>query len=233
MNKYYLLLLSIFLSNGLIAQNSNVKTYPITIQPILNGQLLVLDDGETDLEKTQLTIETLRFYLSRLTFYKNDKPVFTEKDSYHLVDAEIESSLKIDIELPADLDFDKLQFHLGIDSLTNDGGVMGGDLDPTKGMYWSWNTGYINFKIEGRSINCPARFNSFIFHLGGFLAGQECLQTIQIANIQKDQAILKFDISEFLKDIDLSTEYQLMSPGEKAKQLSETAAKAFSHETSK
>lgn len=233
MHKYYIVLIGIFLNNNLFAQNTSIKTYPITIQPWLNGQLLKLDDGATDLKKTPLTIEALRFYISNLTFYKDNKEVFAEKDSYHLVDAEAKSSLKINVTLPVEVDFDRLQFHLGIDSLTNDGGVMGGDLDPTKGMYWSWNTGYINFKLEGRSINCPARFNSFQFHLGGFLAGQDCLQTIQIADVQKDQAIIKFDISEFLKNIDLSTDYQIMSPGERAKQLSETAAKAFSHETSK
>jgi len=233
MNKFYFLLVSVFLSNNLLAQSSVNRNYPIIIQPWLNGQLLVLDDGETDLKKTPLTIETLRFYLSNLTFYKNDQPVFREKESYHLIDAAIESTLKINIALPAALDFDRLQFHLGIDSLTNDSGVKGGDLDPTKGMYWSWNTGYINFKLEGRSINCPTRFNSFQFHLGGFLEGQDCLQTIQIANVQKDQAMLKFDINKFLEAIDLSLEYQIMSPGEKAKQLSETAAKAFSYAASK
>ena len=26
-----------------------------------------------------------------------------------------------------------------------------GDLDPLKGMYWTWQSGYINFKIEGSS----------------------------------------------------------------------------------
>lgn len=233
MNKYYLLLLSLLLGNGLFAQNPTTRVYPINIQPSLNGQPLTLDDGETDLKQIPRTVETLRFYLSNLTLYKNGEPVFKEEDSYHLVDAEVESSLKIKLELPKDLDFDLLQFHLGIDSLTNDGGVMGGDLDPTKGMYWSWNTGYINFKLEGRSVESPARYNSFQFHLGGFLAGQACLQTIQIATIQKDQATIKFDISEFLKNIDLSKEYRLMSPGEKAKQFSEIAAKAFSHVSSK
>lgn len=233
MQKYFNILLCILLSNCLFAQNSTTKNYPIIIEPYLNGKQMVLDNDETDLKETFLTIETLRFYLSTLTFYKNEKLVFTEKNSYHLVDAEVESSLKINVELPDDIDFDRLQFHLGIDSLTNDGGVMGGDLDPTKGMYWSWNTGYINFKLEGRSIDSPARYNSFNFHFGGFLEGQNCLQTIIIDKVQKDQAILKFDISKFLEPINLSEEYHVMSPGEKAIQLSAIAAKAFSHETSK
>lgn len=31
---------------------------------------------------------------------------------------------------------------------------MDGDLDPLNGMYWAWNSGYINMKIEGITPKC-------------------------------------------------------------------------------
>jgi hypothetical protein len=45
---------------------------------------------------------------------------------------------KLSFDLPTYLKYDQIQFQLGIDSLTNVSGAMGGDLDPTKGMYWTW-----------------------------------------------------------------------------------------------
>jgi len=50
-----------------------------------------------------------------------------------------------------------------VDSLANVSGAMSNDLDATKGMYWSWQSGFINLKIEGKSASCKTRkinFNS-------------------------------------------------------------------------
>ena len=67
------------------------------------------------------------------------------------------------LQIPSNIPFSKLKFQLGIDSLTNVSGAMGGDLDPTKGMYWTWQSGYINMKIEGKSNSCKTRKNQFQF----------------------------------------------------------------------
>ena len=73
------------------------------------------------------------------------------------------------LEIPEDTEFDAIQFNLGIDSLTNVSGALGGDLDPTKGMYWTWQNGYVNFKLQGTSDLCNNPKNEFEFHLGGYL----------------------------------------------------------------
>ena len=75
---------------------------------------------------------------------------------------------------------DKIKFNLGIDSLTNVSGVMGGDLDPTKGMYWTWQSGYINFKMEGSSAVCPTRNHEFQFHIGGYQDPFYAMQTLEL-----------------------------------------------------
>ena len=51
---------------------------------------------------------------------------------------------------------------------SNVAGAIGGTLDPINGMYWAWNSGYVNFKIEGTSTLSNARKNAFKFHLGGY-----------------------------------------------------------------
>ena len=57
---------------------------------------------------------------------------------------------------------------------------MGGDLDPTKGMYWAWQSGYINFKMEGSCSQCLATKNNFEFHLGGYQQPFYAMQTIEL-----------------------------------------------------
>jgi hypothetical protein len=51
----------------------------------------------------------------------------------------------------------KITFSAGIDSLTSTAGIQKGVIDPINGMYWAWQSGYVNFKIEGKSSSCPTR----------------------------------------------------------------------------
>jgi hypothetical protein len=55
----------------------------------------------------------------------------------------------------------------GVDSLLQRGGVMDGDLDPVHGMYWTWQSGYIQFKLEGL-LRDSAGERKLELHLGGF-----------------------------------------------------------------
>ena len=46
-----------------------------------------------------------------------------------------------------------------------------GVLDPSGAgadMYWTWNSGYIFFKMEGTSPAATGMGNSFMYHIGGF-----------------------------------------------------------------
>ena len=128
------------------------RTNSIVFHPLFGQEQLTLGDKNyVEDSGTILQFSTLKFYISEVQFLNHEKVVWKEKNSYHLVDATLEASLKLALDCPADLLFNKVQFQLGIDSVTNVSGVMGGDLDPSKGMYWAWQSGYINFKLEGNS----------------------------------------------------------------------------------
>lgn len=62
---------------------------------------------------------------------------------YHLVDAEDTASWTVTTTRSA-----QAYFLLGVDSLTNVSGAFGG-ASTIKGMYWAWNSGYINLKLKG------------------------------------------------------------------------------------
>jgi hypothetical protein len=168
-------------------------------------------------------IETLRFYVSQLKLKKLGKTIWAEKDSYHLVDLTDSNSLQLSII--EGVEFDEISFLLGTDSLTNVSGAMGGDLDPTKGMYWAWNSGYINFKLEGSTPVRETRNNKFTFHLGGYAHPNATMQAVSLE--VSESAIIIVDVKAFLDGINLKEVNSIMSPGKQAVELSEKAATIF------
>ncbi|MGZ3865114.1 MAG: MbnP family protein [Bacteroidia bacterium] len=174
--------------------------------------------------KDSLTIETLRFYISKVSFLKNDKEVYTEKNSFHLID--IEKKLHFVLKLKK-TDFDAIKFCIGIDSTTNVSGAMGGDLDPMNGMYWAWQSGYINFKLEGTSKVCPTRNNAFQFHIGGYLPPHQSIQTITLPTKNLSRISIDVQLEKFLNGIYLKTTNEIMSPGEKAVSLAKSYQNIF------
>lgn len=150
------------------------------------------------------------------------------RPTHRLVDAEFLASQRFTIAVKPGFAADKLVFLLGVDSLTQAAGALGDDLDPTQGMYWAWQSGYINFKLEGKTPRCPARNNAFQFHLGGFVAPDASGQRVEIALEagQKD-IVIAFAVDQFLGLVDLQETYEVMRPCAKAVELSKAAAGLF------
>ena len=168
-----------------------------------------------------IEIAQLRFYISGIALLDAHRVVWEEPASYHLMDAEFDSSMQVSLDIPAALPFSHILFHLGIDSTTNVAGALGGDLDPTRGMYWTWQSGYINLKLEGKSKLCKARNQAFQFHLGGYAAPYNTLQTFVFATSNAGKTEVEWDIQQLLLLAGLPAEDRIMSPGIKAHALSE------------
>ena len=200
--------------------------HKISFHPKFGKSPLHLDDS--CYTKDSFYFSQLKLYISGIEFLNKDSVVWKEANSYHLLDASDAKSLYIVLSSAVDLKFTQLKFNLGIDSITNVSGAMGGDLDPTKGMYWTWQSGYINMKLEGKSKLCKTRNNEFQFHLGGYQNGENALQTI-ILNVSENKEIdILIDLEKMLEGIDLSWQNQIMSPGKEAVLLSEKFSKIFS-----
>jgi hypothetical protein len=130
----------------------------------------------------------------------------------------------IPLAVPAGLAYDTLVYGLGVDSLTQAGGVRGGALDPLQGMYWTWQSGYIHFKLEGSCASCPDRGKSFQLHLGGYLAPWSALQTLRAAVPAGHGLACHVDLKPVLLGADLSHTPRVMSPGERSVLLSRLVA---------
>ncbi len=136
---------------------------------VFGSNLLPWELGKTlDHPKTgdKLTFTTFKFYVSNIKLKKNDGTWWEEPNSYHLVCAMCPDQSDIDIKNIPPGDYVEMQYTMGVDSIKNVSGAQTGALDPSYGMFWSWNTGYIMLKAEGSSPNSSD--GAFSFHLGGF-----------------------------------------------------------------
>lgn len=212
------LLVSLFFS----VNAQNVKH--LTIVPKFNDKPLELQNFHA-IGKDTLTFTNLKFYISNLQYFKKDSLVHFSNKKAHLIDLSNEQSFQINEQ--KSFEFDNIKFNIGIDSLANVSGIFEGDLDPVNGMYWTWQSGYINFKLEGTATHCPSRNNKFYWHIGGYLDPFYAMREIALDcnSNQRNEIVIQLD--ELFKKIDVSKIYNVMSPNEKAKHIADVLPKIF------
>ena len=163
-----------------MVHGQNKPEVKITFVNTVNNAPVVLDSvtykncwGE------DYTISKLKYYISNIKFYTLNKGVISEANSYHLINEEDSSSKSFSIVLPPGI-YSSLSFLIGVDSLMNVSGAQTDALDPLNGMFWTWNTGYIMFKLEGNSPQSNLLNNKIEYHLGGFTQPHNVLKKIQL-----------------------------------------------------
>lgn len=166
-----------------------------------------------------IRLETVKFYVSNVNFKNDGKIVDTTSKNFYLIDLENKFSRDIPFTSLGIKSCDTLEFSIGIDSLTNISGAMGDALDPINGMYWAWQSGYINFKIEGKSKICKTRNNVFQFHVGGYSSPYKTIQHFKFAIAKTDNVTIEIPLDDFLEKIDIRTTNEVMSPSVKSTQI--------------
>lgn len=156
--------------------------------PLGEGQLLIEFDnrvGEEDLalntDYTNAQGETFR--LTKLNYYisniilKTDggvEFVVPQDSSYFLILEDDELSQQLRLKNIPSGNYNHISFTIGVDSLRSTMNITKrqGVLDPAQGhdgMYWTWNSGYIFFKMEGTSPQVSAdQDHKFYYHIGGY-----------------------------------------------------------------
>lgn len=164
--------------------SAKMGTVKIVFTPVFDSEKLELGSKQyRDAMGDSLYIDLFRFYVGEFSFGKSgdfhSDIYHDEKHNYKLVDAEDEQSWTLTLPVPV-FYWDDLVFTSGVDSALNTTGAMSGDLDPVKGMYWAWNTGYIMAKLEGRSKSCATLHHAFEFHIGGYAAPYNTVRNIAL-----------------------------------------------------
>lgn len=212
-------------------KNDSLK---INIQFIFNDAKIELNEKYVSKNNDTLTIESIKFYLSNVALHSKDKTNFKEVNSYHLIDLENSESQTFSIKKDRNKEIESLVFSIGIDSTASVSGALSGALDPSNGMYWAWQSGYINMKIEGKSSSCKSRKNAFHFHVGGYLEPYYAIRTIEIPieKFQKPKGELNLiiDLAKLFDEIKLSETNSIMIPGKEAIKIADLSTKMFTVE---
>lgn len=149
------------------------------------------------------TIENFKFYIG----FSADRENVSK---YYLIDV-LHGDSKVSVPKS------QLKYlFIGTDSLSNVAGAFDGALDPIHGMYWAWNTGFINLKLEGKRSSGQ----DFSWHLGGYTSPTNCSAWIALPEhwTSKKKNTIQIDLSAFLsKTLDL--DQSIMHPSSEARQI--------------
>lgn len=176
------------------------------------------------------TLSKLKYYLSTISLSGTSQPF--ESSSYQLIDAFQQDSFCIAVQSGT---YTSVQWLLGIDSLHNCSGAQDGVLDPLNDMFWTWNSGYVFFKLEGTSPSSTADRHRMEHHLGGYKNGQQiakniCLplpDSLILLPNQKKHLFITVNLDKYWGNNKLSNNAVCTSPGEQAKQLAKAISELF------
>jgi len=171
---------------------------------------LVLDDSTYFNSLNQsFTISKFNYYIGQIHLIKTNGEEVILKE-YHFVseDEEKTESKKIILNNIPSGEYCAMSFIIGVDSLDNCSGSQTGALDPINAMFWTWNTGYVFMKLEGKSAFSSATGNHLEYHIGGYKQPTNSIRAINlsflspIVIVKKAPAVnvhLKVDVLEILK----------------------------------
>jgi len=215
---------------GMLLFSQQVKReFKIVIKPIFNGEKLQRKHWYVSKKGDSIQFNNVKFYLTDFKFELYNNSYEEINKSAYLIDAFNENTLFQFLKLPKKNKIKEVFFSLGVKGDLSESGALSGDLDPAKGMYWAWQSGYINIKIEGVSPSCPTRKNKFTFHIGGFQEPNPTLRILSFPVINNQKKLTVFvDIATFLDGIILKETHSVMIPGEEASYMADTAVKMFS-----
>ena len=231
-------LLLIFFLLCQLPAHGQVKNAELTIilEPYFRNKPLIPDSMGyiTDFGDT-ISISVFKFYLTNIGFSGTTTTSQHDKNS-HLFDLDDTGTYRFTVNnLPAER-AENLILTLGVDSIDNTNGANAGDLDPVKGMYWAWNTGYVMAKLEGKSNACHTLHKEFGFHIGGYLPPFNAVRTVCLPLTAplnpgngKTTIRLRVDVSKWLSDgLDLSKTNSVLIPGKEACEIADRYSHMFS-----
>lgn len=213
-------------------------TVKISFQPVVNGQALTVGETYHNDFGEDFLITAFRFYAAYPALKNNNTLLnITNEKKYRLIDAGTSHTLSFTITT-ADSIFNMLSFQVGVDSIDNVSGAQSGDLDPGKGMFWTWNSGYVMAKLEGTSSFSTAPEGNFSYHVGGFSGVNNTIQVIALPTQQVKlnagyvtDIIIYADINKWFSGVHslkIGSNAFVHSPGALARQYADNYATMFS-----
>lgn len=122
-------------------------------------------------------VTTFKYYISNISLISVKGDTVAIPESYLLVNAADSLTLNQQLAAVPAGKYKGISFTIGVDSARNFSGAQTGSLDPSKGMFWTWKSGYIFVKMEGVSSKSTNKKNRLVFHIGGVSAPDNTIRT--------------------------------------------------------
>lgn len=170
---------------------------------------MVLDDSlYVNALNQSFTVTKFNYYIGMIRLKQANGKEFLV-DTYYFIseDEEKQATKTVFLDkIPAG-EYTSVSFIIGVDSAHNCSGAQSGALDPINAMFWTWNTGYIFMKLEGKTSSSSLPGNTFEYHIGGYKEPSNSIRTVElnfdtpliIAPKENQTIQIKADASELLK----------------------------------
>lgn len=167
-------------------------------------------------------VVAFRAYVHKVEVNHEGRLVWSSADSHYLFNSDMSSTLEIPMSISAFTPTDEISFVIGVDSALQVNGAHSGVLDPIQGMYWTWQSGYVNWKLETKSLE-SASDSSLTWHVGGYRAPYNSLRVIRYA-VKTDAKSYLFtvDIRQLINDAWGHVPLAVMSPSAHAMKLADS-----------
>ena len=216
-----------------------IKQQSLTLhfQHTMGGEALVLGNTYTTIHGENIIIQKFKYYVSNFAVTDDQGKTTKLPVQYFLVDESDSLSQIITLRVPVK-SVSSIRFLLGVDRIRNVSGVQTGALDPLKGMFWTWNSGYIMAKLEGSSEVSKSPGHYFTYHIGGFRKGMNTTRVIKLKLSPKNTFAKKIniraEINQWFKstsEIKIAETPTCHSPGVLALKMADNYSNMFSIKT--
>lgn len=196
MSKLLFIFIGVVISYNSFSQNK-ATSIRVCFEVISKGEDSILNRNLVNDFGENYSITKLKFYVSNVKFETAE--VSKNINSVFLIDASKENSIYV--LAPANK-ITGVSFLLGVDSTLNCNGAQSGALDPLNDMFWTWNNGYIFFKMEGNSDASTADLKRIEHHIGGFKGVNKTMRTVYLpidspALLKEKNLVIQLDIDKY------------------------------------
>ena len=136
-----------------------------------NDKIIAPDSIYHNASSEPYSVSKLKYYISNISLKKKAQNVF-------LINAFDNNSIQLNLTKGR---YDTISFLLGVDSIQHTSGAQSGALDPLNDMFWTWNSGYVTFKLEGSSDSSNADLHRIEHHIGGYKGKYRTMRKIALA----------------------------------------------------
>lgn len=212
----------------------------INFEHSVKNQPLTFNTEYTTNSGEPYSVKTFRYYVHDIKLVNTLGTSLLLTSDYFLIDESDPSSKTLTLKAPVD-SYNAITFTLGVDSIDNVSGAQAGALDPAKGMFWTWSSGYVMAKLEGSSPVIVGPTNNFSYHIGGFKSPYAVIKYITLPiqspyslDLKKGSNInihLNADINTWfsrVNPIELAINPACHAPGELAKKIADNYEGMFS-----